>query len=314
VKVLITGSGGFIGGSVGRYLVRVGYQVLGTARSANAPDDWPGEYLQADLSSNRFAEIVTGFGPDVLVHAAGSASVSLSLVDPLADLHDTAFTCAQVLDGVRQAGAKPLIILPSSAAVFGNPTVLPINEETPVQPISPYGFHKAVSELLAREYAECFDLNIVVCRFFSVFGFAQRRLLVWELYKQLVGPEQTVWIDGSGSESRDFLYIEDLAAVLVGLIEKLGQTSAGRYLVLNVGSGIETDVMTLAKQLQDLVAPDKEIRCRGNVRKNDPVRWCADVSRLKALLPSWQPRSLSEGLALCVAAWQEENRFPQHGP
>jgi UDP-glucose 4-epimerase len=298
---------------VGRYAARLGHQVLGTGRSPDPPYNWPGEYIQTDLSSARFAEIVNGFVPDVLLHAAGSASVSSSIVDPLADLHDAALTCANVLDGVRLSNSRPLIIFPSSAAVFGNSAVLPISEETPVQPISPYGFHKALSELLAREYAECFDLNVVVCRFFSVFGFAQRRLLVWELYKQLAGPDHTVWIDGSGSESRDFLYIEDIGAVLLGLTDKLGQSSSGRCLVLNVGSGVETDVMTLANQLRDLVAPEKEIRCRGNVRKNDPRRWCADVSRLKALLPSWHPGSLSEGLSLCVTAWQQEDRFSQHG-
>jgi nucleoside-diphosphate-sugar epimerase len=109
------------------------------------------------------------------------------------------------------------------------------------------------------------------------------------------------------------LYIDDLAAALLGLIENRGQNLAGSCLLVNVGSGIETSVAALAEQLRDLVASEKEIRCRGNVRKNDPLRWCADISRLRALLPSWQPRSLSEGLALCVAAWQQEDRFSEHG-
>ncbi len=313
MKILVTGSTGFIGGSVGRYAAGAGHDVLGVGRSQLTTRNWPGQYTRTDITADNISEIVRRFSPDVLFHAAGSASVSASLNAPLADLQASVTTCANVLEGVRRSGPRPLIILPSSAAVYGNPPILPVNEEAPVQPISPYGFHKAISELLSREYAECFDLNIVVCRFFSVFGLAQHRLLVWELYQQLMGHDATVWIDGSGSESRDFLYVEDIGEALLGLIEKLSQNSTDRYLMLNVGSGAETDVITLAEHLRDLVAPGKEIRCRGNVRKNDPSRWCADVSRLKSLLPTWHPRSLTEGLALCVEGWQQEAQLSQHG-
>jgi UDP-glucose 4-epimerase len=313
VKFLITGSRGFIGGSVGRYAAQLGHAVLGTGRSRTLGKDWPAEYVQTDMSPSNFAAIVKGFAPDVLLHAAGSASVSSSILDPVGDLRAAALTCANVLEGVRVSGFRPLVIIPSSAAVFGNPAVLPIGEDAKVKPISPYGFHKAVCELLAREYAECFGLEIVVCRFFSVFGSAQRRLLIWELYHQLIGSESTAWLAGTGSESRDFLHVDDLAAAVLGLVQNRVGVAPCSCMIVNVGSGIETGVLAIAEQLRDIVAPEKEIRCRGNVRPNDPLRWCADISRLRSLLPSWQPRSLSKGLALCVTAWQQENQSTRHG-
>ena len=287
---------------------------MGVGRSPQ-PGNWPGEYARVEITADRISQIARDFGPDALLHAAGTASVGESVKEPFDDLKASALTWANVLEGVRRSGKRPIMIFPSSAAVYGNPPSLPVNEDSPIQPISPYGFHKAISELLAREYAQGYDLDLIVCRFFSVFGSAQRRLLVWELYNQLVGAEATAWIDGSGSESRDYLYIDDVVSALMGLIEQRLQNRShfDGFSIINVGRGEETDVFTLAKHLRDLVAPEKEIRCRGNVRKNDPLRWRADISRLKAVLPGWRPKALSESLSDCVAAWQQGGRLAQHG-
>ena len=302
MKILITGSRGFIGSSVGNYAASLGHRVLGTGRAKTCGSQWSADYVQTEASPERFTQIVTSFEPDVVLHAAGSASVGQSVANPISDLHDSSLTSAYLLEGVRLSGIKPLIILPSSAAVLGNPEELPVKESAAVKPISPYGFHKAVTELLAREYAECFDLEIVVLRLFSVFGSAQRRLLVLELYQQLIGPNNIVWLAGSGSESRDFLYIDDVCLAILGLIEN---RSTDRFLLVNVASGVETNVTALATELRNLVSPQKEIACRGDHRRSDPVRWWADVSQLTELLGSWKPRSLSEGLSQCIAKWQQ---------
>lgn len=309
MRVLITGITGFIGGSFGRYAVQAGHDVMGTGRSDNG-QEVPGLYTPvtgvADLSN-----LIRDFLPDVVLNAAGTASVNASLDDPLNDFRGSVQTCADVLEAVRLSGTQPLVVIPSSAAVYGNPAVLPVAEEAALQPISPYGFHKAAVELLAREYAECFGLRVIICRFFSVFGFAQRRLLVWELYKQFAGSEPTVWLAGTGEETRDFLHIDDLGAAVLGLVEQT-ETRAGDCVIVNVASGVETGVVALAEKIRDLVAPEKKILCRGNLRKNDPLRWCAEVSRLQMLLPAWQPGPLNEGLAVCVDAWQQMDRA-HHG-
>jgi UDP-glucose 4-epimerase len=307
VKLFITGSRGFIGGSVGRYAAGAGHTVMGTGRSVDGGADWPGDYLAADPAAEKLAKLIHDFAPDVVLHAAGSASVGASLTEPLADLHAAAVTCANMFEGVRLSGVKPVVIIPSSASVYGNPQNLPVKEDTPVAPISPYGFHKAICEMLGREYAACFGLNVIACRFFSVFGERQRRLLVWELYQQLAGPEPVVWLDGTGSESRDFVHIDDAAEVMLQLAGHHATRSApGSYLEVNIGSGIETSVQQIAHQLRTLVAPEKEIRSRGNTRPGDPLRWQADVARLHSLLPEWQASSLAAGLARCVAAWKRE--------
>jgi len=303
VRHLITGISGFIGGSLGRYAARRGDVVLGTGRANDGGDEWSGLYTRVEGPED-LATVIQEFRPDVVVNAAGTASVGASVTDPVNDFRGSVQTCADMLEAVRRSDSRPLVVIPSSAAVYGNPASLPVSEDAALQPISPYGFHKAACELLAREYAECFGLNVLVCRFFSVFGPAQRRLLVWELYQQLAGPEKTAWLSGTGEETRDFLYIDDLADALLQLIESAQKTNE-KYLLLNVAGGVETSVLKLAEMMRDLVAPEKEICCRGEQRINDPVRWRADISRLQSLLPSWRARALHDGLAACAAAWRK---------
>ncbi|HLR07548.1 MAG TPA: NAD-dependent epimerase/dehydratase family protein [Pyrinomonadaceae bacterium] len=313
MKVLITGSTGFIGGSLGRYGARAGHTVMGTGRSPEPSNEWPGLYQPNDTTAESLSEIVSNFDPDVLFHAAGTASVGASLVDPLADFRGSVEVSANMLEAVRRSGKNPLVFIPSSAAVYGNPAALPVDEETKIQPISPYGFHKAMCEVLARESAECFGLRIIVCRLFSVFGAGQRRLLIWDLFKQLSGPSEVAWLEGSGSESRDFLYIDDVAEAIIQLAEKFGDSPSGYFDIINVASGEETKVVNLAGQIRDLVAPGKDVRCRGTFRPGDPLNWRGEISKLRSMLPGWKPRPVISGLNDCATAWQQDSNALQHG-
>jgi UDP-glucose 4-epimerase len=305
VKIIITGSNGFLGSSFGRHAAHHQHQVLGIARASQPAPGWTGEHAQADALNSDLAEIIKRFAPDVLLHAAGTASVGASLKSPLDDLRASVMTWANVLDSVRRSGVRPLVLFPSSAAVYGNPAEQPVREEMSNHPISPYGFHKSACELLAREYADCFGLRIIVCRFFSLFGAAQRRLFVWEIYRQLVSGNAE--LEGTGKEIRDYLHIGDAASALLNLAKvSIANNGAGDLLTINVASGIETRMIDLAEQIRGLVAPQKEIRCRGHERPGDPNAWCADISRLRSLIPHWQPRPLTQGLAECLADWQSE--------
>jgi UDP-glucose 4-epimerase len=305
VKIIITGSNGFLGSSFGRHAALNKHQVLGIARASQPAPGWIGDHAQADALNSDLTEIVRRFAPDVILHAAGTASVGASLTSPLDDLRASVMTWANVLDGVRRSGVRPLMLFPSSAAVYGNPASQPVQEAMPSFPISPYGFHKSACELLAREYADCFGLRIIVCRFFSLFGSAQRRLFVWEIYRQLVTGNAE--LEGTGEEIRDYLYIDDAASALLNLAEiAIANNAADDLLTINVASGVETRMIDLAEQIRDLVAPQKEIRCRGRERPGDPNAWCADIARLRSLIPEWQPRPLTQGLGECIAAWQDE--------
>jgi nucleoside-diphosphate-sugar epimerase len=188
--------------------------------------------------------------------------------------------------------------------VYGNPQTLPVGEDAAIEPISPYGFHKAACELLSESAARCFGLDVLTVRCFSLFGERQRRLLVWELYEQLAGPNAVVLLEGTGKESRDYLSVGDLEDALSQLVEQ--RSTLTGHQILNVGRGVETEVDELAGDLRALVAPDKPIRASGGSRPGDPLHWRADISRLQERIPRWQPRPLSATLEECVASWQEQ--------
>jgi UDP-glucose 4-epimerase len=310
VKILITGSNGFVGGSFGRFAARAGHTVLGVGRAAQPARGWPGPYAQADAASADLAPTLREFAPDVLFHAAGTASVRASLEAPLEDLRASVLSFANALDSVRRSGARPLVLFPSSAAVYGDPAQLPVKEDAPARPISPYGFHKAACELVAREYADCFGLRVVVCRLFSLFGAAQRRLLVWELYRQCAGSGETIRLEGTGQETRDYLHVDELSSALLRLAESRlshePRGAGGECLAVNVASGAVVSALELARRVRDLIAPVKEIRCRGVARPGDPRAWQADTSLLRSLAPGWRPRPLAESLAACVEEWRAE--------
>ncbi|MFN2577935.1 MAG: NAD-dependent epimerase/dehydratase family protein [Pyrinomonadaceae bacterium] len=313
MRVLITGSSGFIGGSLGRYAARCGHTVMGTGRSAGPGEEWPGDYVRGYGTAGKLSDIIANFDPDVLFHAAGTASVGASLLDPAADFQGSVSLSADTLEAVRCSGKNPLIFIPSSAAVYGNPASLPVREDAAINPISPYGFHKAMCEMLARESAECFGLRVLVCRLFSVFGVNQRRLLIWELFRQLIGDSEVLWLEGTGSESRDFLHVDDVAAAVFHLAEALLDTPRGYFEIANVASGEETRVAEIARHTRDIVAPGKELRCRGTARPGDPRNWCGDISKLRSLLPLWKPRPVIDALTDCATAWQRETYVFHHG-
>ncbi len=121
MRIAITGSRGFIGGSFARHAVAAGHEVLGISRSSQPEPDWPGEHVHADSLHSDLAPALREWRPEAVLHAAGSASVSDSMADPLEDLRASAMTLANTIDGIRRAGVAPVLLIPSSAAVYGNP-------------------------------------------------------------------------------------------------------------------------------------------------------------------------------------------------
>jgi UDP-glucose 4-epimerase len=308
MKLLVTGALGFVGGSVARHAARLGHAVTGTALAVDLPRAADAGFPVVAAEDERaLRALLEDTAPDVILHAAGRASVAASIQAPGDDFDGSVLTWQTLLEAVRRSGRRPVVILPSSAAVYGNPAHLPVAEDAPVAPISPYGFHKRLCEILADEYAACFGLDVVVARLFSVFGPAQRRLLVWELVAQLAGPDEVVWLQGTGRETRDFLHVDDVAEALLRLAAGPREARSGRGAeVVNVASGEERLVLDLAFALRDRVAPEKRVACRGESRPGDPARWCADVRRLEDRIAPFRPRPFTEALDACLAAWRAD--------
>jgi UDP-glucose 4-epimerase len=300
-RVLVLGAAGFIGRAVCERALSQGWSVTGVVRPGRAVP--PGVHLHAaDVLSDDLVKLMDALQPHLILHCAGPASVADSTTAPLANFRGTVMTWHNVLESARLAQTRGVVMHLGSAAVYGQPDTLPVSETAPCRPVSPYGFHKVQCEVLADEYAVCHGIRTVSMRLFSVVGPAQRRLLVWELARQLLAGASCLTVRGTGAEGRDFLHVDDAAHAMLALAARLADEDPFPLRV-NLASGVETRVHDIAESLVRLSGQDVPIRLEGRISKADPQRWCADVTLLRQLLPTWSPRGMDDALRSCLAAW-----------
>jgi UDP-glucose 4-epimerase len=302
MRIAVVGCKGFLGATFTRFAAAKGHELLGFARSSQPDADHPGQFESADATYTDLAPALARFKPAAVLHAAGAASVAASLAAPVDDLRAALLTFANTLDAVRRAGVDCLTVFPSSAAVYGDPLRLPVPEEAPLAPLSPYGFHKLACEVIATEYAQVYGLRVAVARLFSLYGPRQRRLLLWELFAQATSAVTEVVLAGTGEESRDYLHADDACAALLSLATA---PQRQKLIAVNVASGQQTSTGDLARLVVAAVAPHKKLLFRGEARPGDPPHWQADVRKLSAIHPG-EPRPLFLGVEQCVRDWAAE--------
>lgn len=300
--ILITGASGFIGSWLAVELVKSGHRVVGIDRKPPCdPQLWGAFYVGAceavDLAGLFSREKVTS-----IFHLAGGAAVGASVADPYGDFARLLPGTARLATEAAKACPGVRLFLFSSAAVYGNPTELPISEATKVKPISPYGAHKAVAEHLLAYYAGMLDMSVTVLRIFSVYGPGLRKQLIWDICQKVkaaeVTGEECITLWGTGEESRDFIHVADIcrAAALAH-----AHAAKSRFEIFNVATGVESTVRTIADELSGNLNRRLRIKFNGARNSGDPVNWRADVSLLTAL--GFQPAvDLKAGLA-GVARW-----------
>ena len=280
--LLVTGANGFIGGVIGRAWRAGGGTVMGLVRPEAPTNTIDNAFPihRCSLTADEVRSAIDHFAPDAVLHAAGTAAVGASLTDPAADFSASVATAHAALEGVRRSRRRPRFLFPSSAAVYGEPDTLPVAETAPIQPLSPYGYHKAMAELLIQEYAKSFDVPALIFRLFSVFGAHQKRLLVHELFERF-RHDPIVTLQGTGEEMRDFLHEDDLAAGVLGLLPRISDP----IVVINLATGHGTRVKTVAATMQRLLNSSKEICYANASQPGNPSQWAADISVLRALAP-----------------------------
>lgn len=287
---LLTGAGGFLAGHAATQFTAAGWRTVGVGRSdPNRQATGFDAFLLNDLSEPaRILSILERYAPDVIVHLAAPSSVPQSVQNPLADFFGHVTPTANLFDAVRTSGSSPRVILLSSAAVYGNPTRMPVNESAPIAPISPYGFHKYQQEVLADEYAALHGLRCCKARVFSSYGENLRRLAVWEIARRALAGDFRV--HGTGEETRDYLYAEDIGHALVHIAE----TTEFRSEAINVASGEAVTIRALAAEVFQLLGIPEPPRFTDESLPASPQHWRADVSRLRSL--GFPETSWSRGL------------------
>jgi UDP-glucose 4-epimerase len=296
--VLITGVGGFLGRYAARGFARLGARVVGVDALPPENAQIPGltAYRQIRMPGTAFAEAVCKWQPGACVHCAGRASVPLSFTDGAGDYLGNTHLTFEVLETLRLHRPGCRFLLLSSAAVYGNPTTLPVTESAPVAPLSPYGLHKRQAELLCEEYAAYHGVPTAALRVFSAYGPGLRRQVVWDICERTLSG-QPFTLHGTGAESRDFVHAADVADAMAAVVEH--GTFTGE--IYNVGAGAEVTIRELADLLVAALSGPYPPTFSGLSRTGDPLRWQAATARIHSL--GWTPRvPLTEGLR-ATAHW-----------
>ncbi|MBU7014298.1 MAG: GDP-mannose 4,6-dehydratase [Theionarchaea archaeon] len=294
-KILVTGGAGFIGSHLVDHLVSCGEVVVidnfETGKISNLKQVRDRiRLVKGDIrDSNLLKRVIVDI--DTVFHFAASASVPLSFHDPRIDLETNALGTLNLLQAAAESDVER-IIYASSAAVYGEPQYLPVDEDHPVSPISPYGMTKYLGERYGMIFRERYGISFSSARIFNVYGPRQANNVVHDLLSKLSKNPRTLEVLGTGEQVRDFSHIADIIDALL-LIAKRGD---GTY---NVASGNAITVRELAQMLVGLIFPSVDISYTGSSWEGDVSRLSADIARLSEL--GFIPRvPLEEGLSHTV--------------
>jgi UDP-glucose 4-epimerase len=275
MNILILGCQGFIGAHLcNNFLLHksnvVGVDVMEVPTNVNY------NYIKVSRLSTHWDNLFGKNKFDLCINAAGSGNVAYSVENPLIDFEANALDVIKILDAIRVYSPSCKYIHISSAAVYGNPTKLPIAENDILQPISPYGFHKLISETICKEYASLYKIPIAILRPFSIFGNGLRKQLLWDLCHKM-NTSTNVALFGTGDESRDFIHIADFVQAVNCIIGN----SDFNCSIYNLASGKEVTIKQVATVFEKYY--NKKISFNGITKAGDPLNWRADVSALKAI-------------------------------
>ena len=296
MKALVTGGAGFIGSNVVRLLREKGYEVvvlddLSTGYARNL-DPFPDVgFVHGDIRNAETVSRLTD-GVDVVFHLAASVGNIRSLEDPIFDSDVNVLGTLRILEAARKAGVRK-VVYSSSAAIFGEPVELPIDESHPTQPDSPYGVSKLAGEKHCLCYAALYGLQVVCLRYFNVYGINQR----YDAYGNVIPIFATRLLHGQpliiyddGEQTRDFVNVRDVARANL-----LAGEANGVNGVFHIGAGQALTVNRLAEMIQEAAGTHVGV-VHAPPRKGD-VRHClASIQAARDKLGYEPTVALAEGL------------------
>ena len=304
-RYLVTGCAGFIGSHLAEALLAEGHDVVGldsfsdyyprSVKEENVAAARAGErfrLLEADLAEEPLERHLAGVAG--IFHLAAQPGVRGSWGTSFAQyVRDNLIVTQRLLEAASEAGAR--VVFASSSSIYGNAAAYPTSEDTRPRPISPYGVTKLGCEHLAAAYAAETGADVVVLRYFTVYGPRQRPDMAFtRIVRALVeGAEFRVF--GTGEQSRDVTYVADAVSAAIAAMER---APAGA--VYNVGGGTEASLREVVAILERLAGRRLDAR-REPAAAGDVGRTAADTSRIRAEL-GWAPTtSLEQGLEAQLA-------------
>ncbi len=275
-KVLVTGASGFIGSRIANYFKEQGFNVLGwDVNEATGKCS----VIRIDMANGSMViDSLEDFRPDIIIHCAGQADVSKSVKAPEIDFYSNVIVTHTLLFAMHKLEMNNTrFVFLSSAGVYGNPKTLPIFEEMPVNPLSPYALHKVICEEICKYFVNNYQMDIKIARIFSAYGAGLKKQIFWDMFMKSLNGSLPLF--GTGNESRDYIHINDVVKAIF-----LIATSSSDYLFFNVANGEELSIKTVAETFVKCIGLNNNIISFNNInREGDPLNWRADISKLNSL-------------------------------
>ncbi len=301
--ILIVGGAGYIGSHVNKFVTIKGYDTIVLDNLSKGHREFVkwGEFIQGDLGNTKLLErIFEEYGVDTVMHFAAFTDVGESMKDPHLYYNNNVKNTLNLLNAMIDAGV-PNFVFSSTAAVYGNPLELPIDEEHPLDPINPYGRSKLMVERILMDYSDSYDFNYVSLRYFNAGGadpdgeigewHEPETHFIPKVLEVAAGKRSHVDIYGTdyptrdGTCIRDYIHVMDIADAHWRALEYLEN---GESNVFNLGNGDGFSVLEIIETCMEVTGKTIKVR-EGERRPGDPPKLISDSKKAYKFL-GWKPK------------------------
>lgn len=297
-KVLVTGGAGFIGSHIVEDLLENNYEVavidnLSSGKLENI-DLGRVKYYEGDIVNEEFVnKAIEEFGPQYIIHQAAQVSVVESVKNMVHDEQVNIKGSLNIINAARLYQVEKMVFA-SSAAVYGNPQYLPVDTAHNTAPMSPYGLSKLTVEKYLQIAKELYGLDYTILRYGNVYGprqDAKGEGGVIAIFMDKVINDESVTIFGNGEQTRDFVYVKDVARANV-----LAMESKKGSKMLNIASGQAISILELCKVIQEVT--NKELVIYHKDKRNGDIEHSALSNQETSEVLNWNPKvELYEGIS-----------------
>jgi UDP-glucose 4-epimerase len=305
LKILVTGGAGFIGSHIVDALIEKGHKVvvlddLSSGSVKNLPRRI--RFIKLDVRSNNVGTLFLEENFDAVYHLAAQMDVRKSVADPKFDASVNVLGGLNLLECCAKYNVKKVIFASTGGAIYGEQDYFPADEKHPLRPLSPYGVAKLSFEQYLFYYKEIYGVDYISLRFANIYGPRQNphgEAGVVAIFTTKFLKGETPVINGDGKQTRDYVYVGDIVDANIRALDHSGTG------IFNLGTGIETDVNMLFRQLRDLTGSNCE-EIHGPAKKGEQLRSVLDNSLAKDVL-GWKPKvSLEQGLKETVDYFKKD--------
>lgn len=306
-KILVTGGAGFIGSHIVDLLIDAGHEVIVVDNLSSGNEDNLNKHarlFKLDIQDTGLERIFMEERPEYLIHQAAQIDVRRSVADPVYDASVNILGTINLLQNCIAYNLKKVVFASSGGAIYGEQKFFPASESHPLQPISPYGIAKLTVENYLFYYLTVHGLDYVALRYANVYGPRQDPFgeagVVAVFTKKMLNGEQAV-INGDGEQTRDFVYVEDVARANI-----LALTNNTYDKAFNIGTGIETSVNNLFDILKNIISPSIK-KQYGSYKAGEQLRSVLDCAKAKVELHWNSEISIENGLNKTVEYFRSIN-------